>query len=134
MKNGKYSRKFNKYMRASWYTTDFKYGRLSNHLFQRKQEHGDWEEPQGNDKKLCSPVIKWNKNPFIKASCTNNIHAGETIFCNYYFWRFVSRFFSGRGKKLVMYFSLRASSFVFQRIENHINTACEKLIYVSISR
>ena len=29
-----------------------KYGLLSNHLLQRKQEHGGWKEPQGNDKHL----------------------------------------------------------------------------------
>ena len=29
-----------------------KYGLLSNHLFQRKQEHGGWKEPQSNDKTL----------------------------------------------------------------------------------
>ena len=31
---------------------DKKYGLLSNHLFQRKQEHGRWKKPQGNDKLL----------------------------------------------------------------------------------
>ena len=29
-----------------------KSGLLSNHLFQRKQEHGDWKEPQNNDNYL----------------------------------------------------------------------------------
>ena len=29
-----------------------KYGLLSNHLFQRKQEDGSWREPQDNDKRL----------------------------------------------------------------------------------
>ena len=29
-----------------------KYEFLSNHLFQRKQEHFCWQEPQGNDKPL----------------------------------------------------------------------------------
>ena len=29
-----------------------KYGLLSNILFQRKQEHDGWKEPQGNDKHL----------------------------------------------------------------------------------
>ena len=29
-----------------------KYGLLSSHLFQRKQEHGGWKESQGNDEPL----------------------------------------------------------------------------------
>ena len=29
-----------------------KYGLLSNHLFQRKQEGGSWRESQDNDKRL----------------------------------------------------------------------------------
>ena len=29
-----------------------KYGLLSNHLFQRKQEHGGWKEHQDNEKLL----------------------------------------------------------------------------------
>ena len=27
-----------------------KYGLISNHLFQRKSEHGGWDEPQRNNK------------------------------------------------------------------------------------
>ena len=62
-------RQFNKFLRASRYTMMFvlehwyqfctvivkiknKYGLLSNHLFQRKQEHGGWKEPQENDRLL----------------------------------------------------------------------------------
>ena len=39
-----------------------KYGLLSNHLFQRKQERGGWKEPQLNDKLL----IKTMKNLLLR--------------------------------------------------------------------
>ena len=40
---------------------------------------------------------------FIEASCNNNIHTGEKFFYSSYVWRFGSRFFLDRVKKLVVY-------------------------------
>ena len=40
---------------------------------------------------------------FIEASCNNNIHTEEKVFCSSYVWRFESRFFLDRVKKLVVY-------------------------------
>ena len=36
---------------------------------------------------------------FIKTSCTNNMQTGEKLFCNHYFERLVSCFFSDRVQK-----------------------------------
>ena len=36
-------------------------------------------------KRLCFPVITWNRKTFIEASCANNIHTGENFFCSCYF-------------------------------------------------
>ena len=46
-----------------------KYRLLKNYLFQRKEEHGGWEELQGNHqfyRKLCLPVITRSKKHLSK--------------------------------------------------------------------
>ena len=47
---------------------------------------------------------------FIKECCTINIHSREIAFCSCNFWRFSSRFFSNRVKKLKINFSLFSNS------------------------
>ena len=65
------------------FVTPFWYGLLSNHLFQRKREHGGWKEPQGNNNFL------YKKTPSMRTR--------EMVFgTGYYVWRFLSCFFSGR--------------------------------------
>ena len=50
-------------------------------------------------KKTVSSSYHTSEKTFIEASCINKIHTAEIGFCNCYFWRFVSPFFSERVKK-----------------------------------
>ena len=47
----------------------------------------------------CS--VEMEEKTFIEASCVYNMHTGGNVFRSCYFWRFVSRFFWDRVKKLV---------------------------------
>ena len=72
-------------------------------------------------KKHCLPVVTWNKNlsKFIKASLSKQVvtitYPLEKRFfavAILYFWRFSSRFFSDRVKKLGVYFGLYEYSYL----------------------
>ena len=63
---------------------------------------------------------------YMEVICTINILAAEKVFYSCYGWRFVSRFFSDRVKKLVVHFGLYESSLDFRRRENEINAAYEE--------
>ena len=62
-----------------------KYRLLSNHFFQRVQEHGGWTEPLGNNKllwKTMSSSCHPKQKAFIGANCNNNTNHREKVFCN----------------------------------------------------
>ena len=67
-----------------------KYILLSNHLFQRAQKHGSWRELRVSIEiiKIMSSSYDMEGKTFIEASCNNNMHTGEKVFCSCYFWRF----------------------------------------------
>ena len=93
-----------------------KYGLLSKHLFQRKQQHGWFKKSHFNNKlceKITSASYQVEQKTFIEASCIYSIHTGEKHFCSCYFWRFVSRLDSDRLKKCEVYFGLYESSLTF---------------------
>ena len=63
---------------------------------------------------------------FIEASCINDIHTREKLFCSCYFYRLVRRFFSDRVTKFIVYFGLHESSLHFQREEDQVDTGYGK--------
>ena len=80
-----------------------KYGLLSKHLFQRKQQHGRFKKSHFNNKlceKITSASYQVEQKSFIEASCIYSIHTGEKHFCSCYFWRFVSCLDSDRLKNV----------------------------------
>ena len=72
----------------------------------------------------CS--VEMEEKTFIEASCVYNMHTGGNVFRSCYFWRFVSRFFWDRVKKLVVHFSLYEFSLYFQKRDDQTNTVYEK--------
>ena len=63
---------------------------------------------------------------FIEASCINDIHTREKLFCSCYFYRLVRRFFSDRVTKFIVYFGLHESSLHFKREEDQVDTGYGK--------
>ena len=94
------------------------------------------KRPQGIEKRLQKPIpfsyhMEYKKR--IKASCNNNIHIGEKVFCSYQFWRFVSRFFSDRLRKCSI-FGLYDSSLNFQGRQDQMDTVYEKQTCFSLCK
>ena len=83
---------------------DWKYELLSKHLFQRTQQCGGRKKTLEHklvQKKIISFSYHMEWKIFIEANCSNNLHTRENIFCNCWFWRFVSRFISDRVKQCI---------------------------------
>ena len=94
-------------------------------LVSKAQELGGWNEPQGKDnfyEKHYLPVATWNKNNLSKQVVPMIYTLDKRFLQLLYFWKFASCFFSGRVKKLVVYFGLYESSLDFLRREDEINT------------
>ena len=54
-------------------------------------------------KKQCLPVITWDKKLLLKQVITITYTPERKVFCSCFFWRFESRIFSDRVKRLVVY-------------------------------
>ena len=87
---------------------DLKHGLLSKDLLSRTQQLGGWKDSQSKDKLLKNKfsVYHMKLKALFETSCTSNITNEENVFWSCYFWRFVSRFFSDRLKKLAVHFGL----------------------------
>ena len=87
---------------------DLKHGLLSKDLLSRTQQLGGWKHSQSKDKLLKNKfsVYHMELKTLFETSCTSNITSEENVFWSCYFWRFVSRFFSDRLKKLAVHFGL----------------------------
>ena len=77
-----------------------KYGFLSEHLFQRKQQYGAWKNLilTSFKKKLRLPLITWDKKHLSKQVTSITYTLEKKVF-QLLLWRFVSRFDSGKVKK-----------------------------------
>ena len=87
---------------------DLKHGLLSKDLLSRTQQLGNWKDSQSKDKLLKNKfsVYHMKLKALFETSCTSSITNEENVFWSCYFWRFVSRFFSDRLKKLAVHFGL----------------------------
>ena len=113
----------------------FSDNKLNANFFQitRFKENKDMAVKRYCHKKLCLQVITWNRIYLSKQVVQIANTRKEMLFCNCYFWRFVSHFLLDRVKTGSVLWSVR-SSLVSHRREDQINTVCKKKMYFSVCR